>query len=402
MSMPMQIAPAWWHADELGADDSGLRLDGHGIAKLAAQHGTPLYVYSANTIRRRFRELRAALAETDAPFRIRYAMKANRFRPVLDAVRREGDIGIDASSPREVALALDAGFAPHEISATSVMPSNRDLAAYAAAGIHVNLDTYSALSRWAITPGRSPRLGLRVDPEVAAGYGEDTKFAYGGGKFGFPSADVVPAATFAAGLGLRVDELHVHVGWGLQEAACEALAGVYGRLAALTGMLPSVQVVNTGGGLCWRQQRDERPLVPETWSALLKLHLAPLGCTIACEPGTYPLASAGLLVAEVNTVEARAGITWVGLDAGQNVNVYAAHYAIPHEIIHVGRPLAPAVLRCNVAGNINEAADVFARDVALPDVKEGDLLAFFPAGAYGSSMASEHCLRPFAGEVMIE
>jgi len=50
----MQIAPAWWHADELGADDSGLRLDGHGIAKLAAPHGTPLYVYSANTIRRRF------------------------------------------------------------------------------------------------------------------------------------------------------------------------------------------------------------------------------------------------------------------------------------------------------------------------------------------------------------
>jgi diaminopimelate decarboxylase len=199
----MQIAPAWWHADELGADDSGLRLDGHGIAKLAAQHGTPLYVYSANTIRRRFRELRAALAATDAPFRIRYAMKANRFRPVLDAVRREGDIGIDASSPREVALALDAGFAPHEISATSVMPSNRDLAAYAAAGIHVNLDTYSALSRWAITPGRSPRLGLRVDPEVAAGYGEDTKLAYGGGKFGFPSACTSTSSTCTSAGGCR-------------------------------------------------------------------------------------------------------------------------------------------------------------------------------------------------------
>ena len=108
----MQIAPAWWHSEELGVDARGLLLDGHSVAELVAQHGTPLYIYSANMIRRRFRELRAALAETDAPFRIRYAMKANRFRPVLDAVRREGDIGIDACSPREIALALDAGFAP--------------------------------------------------------------------------------------------------------------------------------------------------------------------------------------------------------------------------------------------------------------------------------------------------
>ena len=160
-------------------------------------------------------------------------------------------------------------------------------------------------------------------------------------------------------------------------------------------------MVNTGGGLCWRQQSEERPLAPATWSALLKTHLAPLGRTIACEPGTYPLASAGLLIAEVNTVEPRAGMTWLGLDAGQNVNGYAAHYGIPHEIIHVGRPLDPAASRYHIAGNINEAIDVFARDRTLPEVREGDLLALFPAGAYGSSTASEHCLRPLAREVMI-
>jgi diaminopimelate decarboxylase len=83
------------------------------------------------------------------------------------------------------------------------------------------------------------------------------------------------------------------------------------------------------------------------------------------------------------------------------VNGYAAHYGIPHEIIHVGRPLAPAVLPYDVAGNINEAIDVFARNTALPEVREGDLLALLPADAYGSSMASEHCLRPLAGEVII-
>jgi diaminopimelate decarboxylase len=392
----------WWRSEELDVDARGLLLEGRSVAELVAQHGTPLYIYSANMIRRRFRELRAALAATGAPFRISYAMKANRFRPVLETVRREGDIGIDACSPREIALALEVGFTPGEISVTSVMPSNRDLAAYAAVGVHLNLDTCSALARWAATPGHSPRVGLRIDPKVSAGYGRDPRLAYANGKFGFAPTAVPEVAQFAAGLGLEIDELHVHVGWGLQETAQDALGSVYGRLAALAGLLPSVRVLNSGGGLCWRQQRDERPLTPATWSALLKTHLAPLGHTLACEPGTYPLASAGLLIAEVNTVEMRGGVTWLGLDAGQNVNGYAAHYGIPHEIIHVGRPLAPAVLRYDVAGNINEAIDVFARDTALPEVREGDALALFPAGAYGSSMASEHCLRPLAVEVMIE
>jgi diaminopimelate decarboxylase len=398
-----EITPhvAWWQSEYLGVDRRGLLLDGQSVAELVAQHGTPLYIYSAEVIRRRLREIRCALAATGAPFRISYAMKANRFRPVLEAVRREKDIGIDACSPREVALALDVGFAPEEISVTSVMPSNRDLAQYASAGTHVNLDTYSALSRWTATPRHGQRVGLRIDPRVPAGYRQDPRLAYADGKFGFLPADVPDVARFAASLGLEIDELHVHVGWGLQEEASDALGVVYGRLATLACALPGVQVINTGGGLCWRQQSEERPLTPEMWSTLLKTHLAPLGKTIACEPGTYPVASAGLLIAEVNTVEPRGGVTWLGLDAGQNVNGYAAHYGIPHQIIHVSRPLDPAECRYNIAGNINEGIDVFARDMALPEVREGDLLALFPAGAYGSSMASEHCLRPLAREVMI-
>jgi diaminopimelate decarboxylase len=361
-----------------------------------------LYLYSTSAIRRRLDELRAALAATGVPTRISYAMKANRFRPVLDVMRREGDIGIDACSPGEVALALDTGFTADEISVTSVMPSNGDLEMYAHAGVHVNLDTYSAVSRWAATTGRADRIGLRIDPQVSLGYGRDARHTYGNGKFGFAASAVPDVVTFAARHGLEIDELHTHVGWGLQETAAEALGGVYERMAELARAFPSVRVVNTGGGLCWRQQADERPLTPTSWSALLETHLAPLGLTIACEPGTYPLAAAGILVAEVNTVEPRGEITWVGLDAGLNVNGYAAHYGIPHQIIHVQRPLAPSDGTYHVAGNINERIDVFAHNVALPRIREGDLLALFPAGAYGSSMANEHCLRPPAAEVMID
>jgi diaminopimelate decarboxylase len=89
------------------------------------------------------------------------------------------------------------------------------------------------------------------------------------------------------------------------------------------------------------------------------------------------------------------------VDAGHAVNLYAAHYGLPMEIAHVARPLAPAVSEYSVAGNINESNDVFAEDVWLPELREGDFLALLPAGAYGSSMASDHCLRGGAAEVAL-
>ena len=84
-----------------------------------------------------------------------------------------------------------------------------------------------------------------------------------------------------------------------------------------------------------------------------------------------------------------------------NTNVSAAHYGLPIEVVHVARPLDPPKLEYSIAGNINEANDIFVEDVLLPEVREGDLLALLPAGAYGSSMASDHCLRGFADEVAV-
>jgi diaminopimelate decarboxylase len=398
---PLNTDLPWWLGDALAAGPRGLTLDGVPLADLARRHGTPLYVYSAATVRRRLAELRGALRSTGAPFRIHYAMKANRFGPFLATIRAEGDVGIDACSPREVERALAAGFAPDEISVTSSMVSNRDLETLAGYGVHLNLDTRSALRRQAALGRGVRRVGLRIDPAVRVGWGDSPKLAYGQSKFGFEPDAVLDAAAEAASLGLEVDELHVHSGWGLQADAAPLLSGVFARLAELARALPTVRTLNVGGGLCWRQRAEDEPLAPATWAALLRQHLAPTGCTIACEPGTFVAASCGVLLAEVNTVETRRSGTWIGLDAGHNVNGYAAHYHIPHAILSVERPLDPPVDPVHVAGNINEAVDVFARSVRLPRLAEGDLVAFFPAGGYGASMASDHCMRGLPNEVMV-
>jgi diaminopimelate decarboxylase len=402
LTAPAPTSPSpWWIGDALGASEQGLEIDGQPIAPLAKAHGTPLYLYGARTVRRRLSELRAALADTGAPFRIHYAMKANRFEPLLDLVRREGDIGIDACSPREIERARASGFLSREISFNATMVSDRDLAAVAKAGSRVIFDTRSALRRWAAIEGASRRVGLRIDPGIQVGWGENPRLAYGKSKFGFESDAVVDAVGYARSLGLEVDELHMHAGWGLPASAEPLLGEAFDRLAALARATPSVRTLNVGGGLGWRQRAEDEPLTPARWSRLLRDHLAKTGCALACEPGTYVAASAGVLVAEVTTIESRRSGRWIGLDVGHNVNVYAAHYQIPMAIIPVARPLDPATQVVHVAGNINEANDVFARDLAMPELREGDRVALFPAGAYGASMASDHCMRGFARELLV-
>jgi diaminopimelate decarboxylase len=121
---------------------------------------------------------------------------------------------------------------------------------------------------------------------------------------------VLEAVAYAEALGLQVDTLHTHVGWGLQESAAPLLAQVYDRLAQWAQKIPTLQVLNVGGGLCVKQRPEDKPLDVQTWADLLRVHLGGVcqerGLSLACEPGTFVMATAGVLVAEVNTVETRA------------------------------------------------------------------------------------------------
>ena len=393
----------WWCDRRLIPEGSGLVLNGAPVADLASSLGTPLYLYSASRVRDRLAGLRESLASVGLDSRIYYAMKANRHPGLLDLIRAERDVGIDACSPREVETAIEAGFRPGEISLTASMLSNRALAALAASRVHVNLDTVSAIRRFGRAAPRGARIGLRVDPGVDAGYAvAASKLSYGRAKLGLPAARLPDALDEAERAGLAVDTLHMHLGWGLQESDAGAFDQALAVLAAQIPKIPDLQVVNIGGGLGARHREDDRPLALDAWAAAVRRRLGGSGLTLACEPGTLLVAAAGVLVVEVNTVNEKDGRTWVGVDAGHNINVYPLHYKIPLEVVHVTRPLDSPARVVTIVGNINEAGDVFAQDVRLPEIREGDLLAFLPAGAYGASMSSDHCLRGNPREFLID
>lgn len=373
----------------------GLTLAGEPLAALAERHGTPAYLYDGVRIAARVAELRSALAGLDA--RIDYAVKANRFPPVLRLLRALG-VGADVVSPREVALVRAEGF--REVSFTASCLSDCDLDALAADGVHVNLDHLGTLRRYGARVPRGTAVGLRVDPAVAVGYGVNPKTTYGGSKLGLALDALPEAVRTAEAAGLVVDTMHLHLGWGLRAGDETRVDEAFRRLAAAAEEVPTVRYVSVGGGLGARLREGDAPLPVARWAELVRRHLA--RWVVRCEPGTFVVADAGVLLTTVVATWEKHGVAWVGLDAGHGVNVYAAHYDLPLTLLRVRDPLAAPDRRVHVAGNINEAGDVFARDVVLPALDEGDRVVLWPAGAYGSAMASDHCLRGEFAEVLLD
>lgn len=391
----------WWQSESLYVERNILTMDGVSLYELAQRYGTPLYVYSRPTVRRQLAALQKLLDQAAGKYKLYYAMKANRNPDILATVRGIAGVGIDTCSPREVATARGAGFAADEISFNAGMLSDRDLDYLAHTSVHCTLDSFSALQRYGARVQPGTAVGLRFDSGISASYGQHPKMVYGKSKFGFEVEECAAALTAAAAAGLIVDSVAMHIGWGLPQESADLVDWAFARLAEVARQAPSLKTINIGGGLGGRYLAADRPLSLDTWSQLIASHLSSIGATIVCEPGTWVVAPAGVLVVEVNTVETRRQIQWIGVDAGYAINPLPAMYDIPLEILPLRKPLARPTHTAHIAGHINEGLDLWAKARLLPHVREGDLLAFFPAGAYGSSMASNHCLRGDFNEVAV-
>ena len=391
----------WWHHEGFSISAQGITLDDVALQDLAQQYGTPLFVYSRQTVRRQIDQLLVALRAIAADARLFYAMKANRNRDLLQLIADMDGVGVDTCSPRELELARTCGFAAARISFTASMLSDRDLAAVAQEGVHCTLDSFSALLRYGRLVERQTPVGLRFDAGVQVGYGLDARLVYGNSKFGFALDEVTAALEIATRAGLVVDQVHVHLGWGIQGESAPLFEEALARVAQIARQIPQLRTVNVGGGLGGRYRAEDTPLTVEQWAAAIARHIAPLGVSVACEPGTFVVGPAGVLVVEVNTVERRRGVNWVGVDAGFALNPCPALYHIPLAIVPLDRPYEPPTDAYTIVGPINEATDVWAHDYPLPTLHERELLALLPAGAYAMSMASDHCLRGQAQEVVV-
>ncbi len=394
------MASPWWVRDGLEVRQGHLAMAGLDLECLAREHGTPLYVYDTARMEANARRLARALESAGLRYRVLLALKSQRHPTVLKRLRAAG-VGIDACSPNEVSLALESGWKAEEISYTGTCLSPRDWDRILAHPLQLNLDSLSAIRQLGERlPGRT--IGLRLNPGVGVGYSE--KLAYAGNKptkFGIYPDQLQTALTMARSHDLRVNGIHFHIGSGWLRGDLGRFLEVVQQVAAVAKEVADLEYVNVGGGIGVPLQESEEAVDINAYARGLARHLSPLGVTVICEPGDFIARDAGVLLAEVVCIDEKGGETFVGVDCGWNVWCARFIYQYAQEVLLCRAPADKPRRRYTIAGHINEASDLFAEGVLLPEVREGDVLALLNAGGYGANMSSLHCSRPHAGEIAL-
>ena len=394
-------SPPWWTREGLEARAGRLLFAGRDAEHLARTHGTPLYVYDPARVEANAARILAAFERAGIGHRLLYALKANRHPALLSRLRSLGHVGIDACSPNEISLALEAGWTPESISYTGTNLSDRDLDRILAHPVVLNLDSLSAIRRvGARAPGR--RIGLRVNPRIGTGY--SAQLTYAGEKptkFGVYAERLDEALAEARRHRLEVNGLHFHIGSGWLRDGTEVFLEAVRRVAELARRVPGLEYVNVGGGIGIPLQNSDRAVDLDAYAGGIARHLGPLGASVFCELGDFLVKDAALLLVEVVTLEEKGGVRFAGVDCGFNAFCPPVIYHYHQEVVLCRAADSPPALAYTIAGHINEAGDLFAEGCALPELREGDILAFLHAGGYAAAMASNHCARPHALEVAL-
>ncbi len=380
------------------------------LEAIAAEVGTPVYVYSAATIERHYRAFASAFAGLDA--HVFYAMKANSNLAVLRLLGNLG-AGADTVSEGEVRRALAAGIPASRIVLSGVGKIDSELACAVDAGIYqVNVETEGelyALSRVASARGKRQPIVFRINPDVGAGGHAKITTGSSENKFGVSIEEAERLYAVAANLpGIALEGLAMHI--GSQIRSIHEFGPAFGRLRALTVRLREsghrVSRLDLGGGLGIPYEMSEAvahgPDLIEAYAALVRNTFGALDVEIGLEPGRIIVGNAGILLTRIVHENSRPRKTFLVVDAGMNDLVRPAMYEAFHDIWPTREPGPETERRAfDVVGPICESSDTFAEARDLPTMKTGDLMAFMTAGAYGAAMSSNYNTRPLVPEVLV-
>ncbi|MEM6759253.1 MAG: diaminopimelate decarboxylase [Pseudomonadota bacterium] len=377
------------------------------IPQIAETVGTPFYVYSTATLLRHFRLFDEALAWTD--HLVCYAMKAASNQAILKTLAAAG-AGMDVVSAGEYKRAVAAGVPGDKIVFAGVGKTRDEILMALTGGIRqFNVESETemlALNAVAASVGLRAPITIRVNPDVDAKTHAKISTGKSENKFGIPIARARDVYKMAADLPhLEVVGIDVHIGSQLTEL--EPFETAYTKVAELTEMLRadghSIRRLDLGGGLGIPYARsNEAPPLPTDYGALIQRTVGHLGCEIEIEPGRLIAGNAGLMVSGIIYIKSGEGRDFLILDGAMNDLIRPAMYDAYHDIVPVVEPKAGAAQQAyDIVGPVCESGDTFAKQRMMPPVREGQLVAFRSAGAYGAVMSSEYNTRPLIPEVLV-
>lgn len=392
-------------------DEGNLSIGGADALDLADEYGTPLYVMDEDRIRDNYNRINQAFSRQYSDFKIFYACKANTNLAVMRILEEMG-CGVDAVSPGEIYTSLLSGFSPDRILFTGNNTTNEELKFALESGVRINLDSISALERLAKLPGtEGMKISFRVNPKVGAGHHDHCITGGDLSKFGVMEEETVNAYKRAIDLGFKPVGIHTHIGSGILDpepfkVAVHTLMDTAGRVCQETGV--QFEFIDFGGGMGIPYSPHESLLDINKFAKEIvalfkeKMYKYEMGNPTLClEPGRYIVGDASYLLTRVNTIK-QSYRKFAGVDAGFNTLLRPTMYGSYHHIVSANNPLAEPTQEIDIAGNICESGDLFARDRPMPELEEGDLLAILNSGAYAFSMSSQYNSRPRPAEVLVK
>jgi diaminopimelate decarboxylase len=385
--------------------DHDLVCDGVPLADIAAAAGTPVYVYSAATIRDRYRAIDEAFH--GYPHALHYALKANSTLAIARLLQSLGS-GVDANSVWEIEVARRAGFGPAQIVFTGVGKAPEELECAVALGVKaINVESAGELARVeaiAQRLGRRARVAMRLNPDIDAKSHPHISTGLRINKFGVSVDEALPLLYALRDRPyLQLVAAHVHVGSQITslEPLRRAASFAAGIALGLQQSGAPIEYVDLGGGLGVSYDGGDVPSPAHYVTALLD-EVRRSRLPVVLEPGRAIAAPAGVLVSRVIDVKRRdAGSEFVVIDAGMTELLRPALYNAFHRIEAVTMT-ADAERRYEIVGPVCESSDVVGRDRSLPPLAAGDLVAIRDAGAYGAAMASNYNRRPLPAEVLVD
>lgn len=377
------------------------QLSNQQLIDIAQQYDTPLYVYHAEKIEEQYKKLTTAFAETDVAFF--YASKALTNINILKHILSLG-ANIDCSSINEAKLALMAGFTPEKILYTSNGIAFEEIEEAVKLGIHINIDSLSNLEKFGGKFGHSYPVGIRLRPNIMAGGNIKISTGHDKSKFGIPVDQLNKILALIKQHNLFIETLHIHTGSEITDAAVfvkgiEVLFDIIPQFNELTA-------IDLGGGFKVPYKKGDTEtdmnLLAKKVSEAFANHPNPGGkhLQVWFEPGKFLVSEAGYLVTQVNVIKQTGATTFAGVNSGFNHLIRPMMYDAYHKIENISNP-GGEEKHYTVVGNICET-DTFAWDRKINEIREGDYLVFYNAGAYGFEMSSNFNARLKPAEVLVK
>lgn len=384
--------------------DGQLHIDNVALAGLAAEHGTPAYVYSKAAISEQFLAYQQAMGEQ--AHLICYAVKANCSLAILNILAKLG-AGFDIVSGGELERVLAAGGQAHKIVFSGVGKSHEEITLALKTGIHCfNVESTAELERIqhiAQNLDIAAPISIRVNPDVDAGTHPYISTGLKENKFGIEIDSVIAVYQRAASLShVAIRGVDCHIGSQLTEIApfIDAMDRVLLLIDRLAEAGIAIEHLDLGGGLGVRYQDEQPPAIGDYIQAI-RQRLGARDLRLILEPGRSIVANAGVLLTKVEYLKAAGDKNFAIVDAAMNDMLRPALYEAWLDIETVSDNTQASTGVYDIVGPVCETGDFLGKQRSLA-IAEGDLLCIHSAGAYGMAMSSNYNSRPRAVEIMVD